>query len=33
MEMRTATAWIAFFAGLLYGIVIGGLAVARGLGW
>ena len=31
--MNTAAAWVAFFAGLLYGIVIGGLAVAKGLGW
>ena len=25
--------WIALMAGLTYGIVIGGLLVAKGLGW
>lgn len=33
MPVTRLTPWLAFFAGLLYGIVIGGLAVARGLGW
>jgi hypothetical protein len=33
MPITRLTPWIAFLAGLVYGIVLGGLSVAKGLGW